>query len=418
MNYMMQQPYKNILVLGAAYGGHRAVKVLAEALSKLKGNWRIIVVEKNTHFNHIYAFPRFAVLGGHEYKAFIRYLNPCDKPGGIVHLQAQILSLNSHSATLDRAFPEHSFLTPQIDFEYAIYALGASLPPPVNLWGPRLDAMLHGDQNAVDTAGSKADGVSWLQSAQRAIDTAPSVLIIGGGALGIQFATDIAAVHPRKKVTLLHSRAHLLPRFTQEMHDEIMRQMNHHGVEAILNERLDVQTVADNKTNEAGQRVVRTLSGRELAADLLLICTGQKPNTEVLATLDPTLLAANRRARINRTMQLDAPAYQHIFAVGDCADAFNALCAGHTASGQGKLAANNLLRLIAREEQPDAEHEPLDLYSPPPPSIKVTLGLDRGVSQTGTSPIRVSDTGREDLQCDYMWNAYGHTIESDEDMRA
>ena len=145
---------------------------------------------------------------------------PCDKPGGLLPLTASILSLSAHSVTLDRAFPEHGFPTPEIPFEYAIYALGGSLPAPVNLWGPRLDAQLQADPKAAGILGSKPNGMEWLQCAQGVIGKARSVLVVGGGALGIQLATDIADVHPKKRVTLVHSRGRFMPRFSQEMHDE------------------------------------------------------------------------------------------------------------------------------------------------------------------------------------------------------
>ena len=35
-----------------------------------------------------------------------------------------------------------------------------------------------------------------------------------------EYASDIAAVHPGKKVTLMHSRQQLLPRFDPSMHTE------------------------------------------------------------------------------------------------------------------------------------------------------------------------------------------------------
>lgn len=48
--------------------------------------------------------------------------------------------------------------------------------------------------------------------------------------------------------------------------------MNELGVDLILGERLDLEsTKSDNiKLNASGQRVVRTLTGREVAADLLV----------------------------------------------------------------------------------------------------------------------------------------------------
>lgn len=42
----------------------------------------------------------------------------------------------------------------------------------------------------------------------------------------IEFATDIAAIYPNKKVTLLHSRDRLLPRFDEGMHMEGTRHIS------------------------------------------------------------------------------------------------------------------------------------------------------------------------------------------------
>ena len=52
--------------------------------------------------------------------------------------------------------------------------------------------------------------------------------------------------------------------------------MNRLNVNVVLGERLDVQSVAERKSTESGERVVRTTSGREVTADLVvrsLLCT-------------------------------------------------------------------------------------------------------------------------------------------------
>ena len=40
-------PLKTVLVLGSAYAGHRSVEVLAKTLPL---NWRIVVIDRSTHF--------------------------------------------------------------------------------------------------------------------------------------------------------------------------------------------------------------------------------------------------------------------------------------------------------------------------------------------------------------------------------
>jgi NADH dehydrogenase FAD-containing subunit len=83
---------------------------------------------------------------------------------------------------------------------------------------------------------------------------------------------------------------------------------------------------------------------------------------------------------------------ENIFVVGDTADAFGALQAGHTAWAQAEVAVRNIARLVEAEKpvklrrKMDVEQtrweeakvpveEELEKYTPPPPAIKVSLGL-------------------------------------------
>lgn len=92
----------------------------------------------------------------------------------------------------------------------------------------------------------------------------------------------------------------------------------------------------------------------------------------------------------NRCMDSHSPQYPHIFAIGDAADAFGAIMAGHTAYFQGEVAARNILRLVRKCEaaaipkatsvgrdllKKDSRYEELETYTPGPPMIKVSLGL-------------------------------------------
>lgn len=106
--------------------------------------------------------------------------------------------------------------------------------------------------------------------------------------LRAEFASDIAAVYPQKRVTLLHSRPRLLPRFDNAMHEEgeccvllcrtklrcgaALQGLQELNVRVILGERQDFTSIqhtsATKKSSEP--RVVRTLSGQEISADLLV----------------------------------------------------------------------------------------------------------------------------------------------------
>ncbi|KIY71500.1 hypothetical protein CYLTODRAFT_441178 [Cylindrobasidium torrendii FP15055 ss-10] len=438
----MTPALKNILVLGVAYGGTESAKILANAVP---AGWRVIAIDRNTHINHAYVLPRVSVYPGHEGKAFVPNRNVFRIPTETTHphvlLHASVSSMTTKSVTLDRSFPTLGFDSPTIDYEYAIYSLGAHLPDPLNLWArPKYD-------------GEKPDAMDEIRKRQKAYKDAGSILVVGGGALGVQLATDINSLYPTKSVTLLHSRKQLLPRYRPEMHYEILKSMDKGGITSILGERLDLDSAKQDppKRNEKGQRVVRTLSGREIAADLIvrpqsrreisrptvipqLLCTGQRPNTELLREIDPRVVNPdNALARVKRTMQLttrrrpievengtvdaataaldkvslateisDEPetVYPHIFVAGDCADAFDAIQAGHTAYWQSITASHNILKLIK------GEGEELEEYKPGAPAIKISLGITHAVSQVD-GEIHIKDDGVEDMHAPVMWDYWG-----------
>lgn len=145
----------------------------------------------------------------------------------------------------------------------------------------------------------------------------------------------------------------------------VLRSLEAADVEIILGERLDLESAKSGKVNDRGQRVVRTMNGREIAADLLvgfhlavtcsiselnstsdqMLCTGQTPNTELLKEWDPrTVEPTSSLAHVLPSLQLcvvgeaaGTTPYPHIFAIGDAADAFGAIAAGHTAFNQVRI---------------------------------------------------------------------------------
>lgn len=128
---------------------------------------RFIMVDEKSHYNFVYAFPRACVKTGFEKELFVPYDNLFggdDQVGKVVH--ARVVAIHEHHIELDRSVPEFGT---RIDFEYLIYAAGATIPPP-------------GRFSATYT---KADGVAMLKKYQQVIREAKRPIIIGGGAVGL-----------------------------------------------------------------------------------------------------------------------------------------------------------------------------------------------------------------------------------------
>ncbi|KAG1896745.1 uncharacterized protein F5891DRAFT_1052000 [Suillus fuscotomentosus] len=469
-------PTKTVVVLGGSYGGSRAAHLLAEGIPQ---GWRVVLVDRNS----------YAVLAGHEHKAFIPYninnitsssLSDLPSCTSHVRVQATITSIGDHRITLSPNLPGSQESDLDLEYDYAVYALGSHLPQPIDLWNHQKGVKSSLQPSAISTyGGTKSEGVSSLQERQKRVEAARSVLVVGGGALGIQFASDIAAIYPQKRVTLLHSRRRLLPKFDEAVHEEALQGLQELNVRVILGERLDFESLQHKSATPASPelRVVRTLSGQEISADLLLLCTGQTPNTGLLRDMDPRAVSPDTGlARVLRTMQLCVPPpsephkyqaddvlhylkklsldaeegsesssppspssthpdilsmssstetltlYSNIFVVGDAADAFDAIKAGHTSYYQAEVAARNILRLISRNEKvgitagDDLDSE-LEEYAHGPPAIKVTLGMTKSVYESN-GVVGTKNDGVEDLGVAVMWAACGMRDVSEEDMFA
>lgn len=196
-------PHKTVAILGASYGGARVAHLLAHGLPR---GWRVVLIDRNSHMNHLYVLPRFAVLPGHEHKAFIPYTNVFQLPPApgadptstaaptapsdstSIFLHATVTSLSRNSLTLHKAFPEHGISESDrtLHFDFLVYALGSHLPAPINLWGPVADQDVE-KADVLDIArGTKQGGIAWLKKFQKRVENASSVLVVGGGALGIR----------------------------------------------------------------------------------------------------------------------------------------------------------------------------------------------------------------------------------------
>lgn len=430
-----------------------------------------------------------------------------------------------------------------VRYDYLVYALGSKLPPPINVWSTpsghsnkqgkaasssnqstgtccmsslasqtnalSLEAPSRPQQSQQLCRGSKSEGVAWLQATQTKIKAAKSIVVIGAGALGVQFASDIAALYGTetytppsredgtdidearqvgpKRITLLCSRDQLLPRFNAWMHERAYGALQSLGVEVLLKARANMSPDSLALEDPTGtEKVIKTTDGREVRGELVLFCTGQTPCTEYLVSaLPPAVKGAidphTGMAKVNRYLQLavppttggasasashgatqpingvkatspegDAvraqklavenaepqshPLIDNIFVIGDCADAFGALNAGHTAWEQANVSTSNLVCLVkqaemagraaADKESAWREHElsqsgapgsegvdlSLQAYQPPLPGIKVSLGLDHAIIER--RGINEEKRGREqgchvDLNADIMWTSRG-----------
>lgn len=139
------------------------------------------------------------------------------------------------------------------------------------------------------------------------------VVVIGSGFIGLEIAE--AMVHQGKEVRLIERAERVIPdAFDAEISQYLDAELRAKGVQVHLSERVD-EIVGIGKVSS-----VRTGSG-EYPADLVVVCTGVKPNTDFVKDIGLEMLpnGAIRVDRCGRTSLAD------IYSAGDCATVWHLL---------------------------------------------------------------------------------------------
>jgi NAD(P) transhydrogenase len=197
-----------------------------------------------------------------------------------------------------------------------------------------------------------------------------SMIIVGGGVIGVEYACMLAAtgVH----MTLVESRPRLLEFVDDEIGESLQFRLREMGIRLRLGESVDhIDVIEDGK----GGHVEATLKSRKkVCADTLLYANGRQGATEGLNLPAAGLTADNRgRLKVNETYQTEVP---HIYAAGDVIG-FPALAA--TSMEQGRLAAGHMFHQMTEAVSPLF---PYGIYTIP--EISMVGQTEQSLTQSNT----------------------------------
>jgi len=188
--------------------------------------------------------------------------------------------------------------------------------------------------------GVKIDGektLTYLEAIQQST-TPKSVVIIGAGALGAEFATLWNSYG--SKVTLVEMLPRVLPLEDEEVSNELKKAFTKRGIEILTEAK--VLSVA---TSTKGCTVKVTAGGeeKEIEAEQTLIATGFKPNTSNLGLEEIGVELTERKfIQVNEHMATNVPG---VWAVGDVT---GKLLLAHVASAQGIVCAESIAGVETR----------------------------------------------------------------------
>ena len=236
------------------------------------------------------------------------------------------------------------------DYDYLIAASGLRRAFPVVPQSLTRKQYLHEASNHIRDVQASREGV----------------VVIGGGAVGIEMAGELKLVNPELKVTLIHSRDKLLSAepLPAECSDLTIAALKKYGVELILGQRV-LETVELKNNDGTIVHKVKLQNGSELVAGRVIYAISRSIATS--SYLPSSVLNEEGQVKINNLYDCTAIPARIIFliwrrqrflngarnderhyAIGDIS-AWSAIkrCGG--AIAQGTSAAENIYRQILHE---------------------------------------------------------------------
>jgi dihydrolipoamide dehydrogenase len=196
-----------------------------------------------------------------------------------------------------------------------------------------------------------------------------SMLIVGGGVIGVEFASVFNALGT--KVTIVELLPRIIPSEDEEISEQLKKFLIKSGIE--VNTEVKVkEIISDNGKKKA---IIETPQGKEeRVAQKVLIATGRRPYIEGLGLEKTGIVLEKGRILVNERMETNLPG---VFAIGDVV---GGVLLAHVASAEGIVASENAL---GNQLKIDYRVIPNCIYSLPE------------VASVGLSEQRAKDMGYE-----------------------
>ncbi|KAF8649402.1 hypothetical protein AX16_005843 [Volvariella volvacea WC 439] len=341
----MSATKQNVVVVGGGGAGAPIASLLSQKLDASKYN--LVLVTSRPYFVHLVGTIRMVVSS--EEALEDRILIPYDKNfangngqvvvGTVVSIEESKSSKGGH-VVLDNG--------KTIDYSVLVLTPGSTWEGPLNL------------------PNTKAENKEWTHKWRAQFAQSDDIVLVGGGAVGIEYAGEIKEIWPNKRVTIVHGDKELLnPTYPDKWRKDVHRRVAERGVNLVLGEYVD-----DFSTHNGA---LRTRSGKTIPADLVVPARGPRPNTAFIATLGNDVLTPQGFVKVKPTLQLAS--HPRIFAAGDVIDWKEQKQVGKYPA-HAAVVADNVVSVLN-------DGQPGKVYKGSYELIVITIGKTRGAAYFG-----------------------------------
>ncbi|KAH7311187.1 FAD/NAD(P)-binding domain-containing protein [Rhizoctonia solani] len=327
----------NIVVVGSGGGGIPLVQTLQKQIDP--ATHRIVVIEKRDYYAHWPALIRAAVTedGSIDERGLVPNDRALDSTVKVVRSSVKHITPTEIITESDELIP----------YQHLVLATGSLWSGPLALPDSRQKAIQH------------------FRSFKKQLAAAEHILIVGGGAVGLEYAGEIQHYHPDKKVVIIHGGKELMNKtYPVKFRRSLLDAVTKKGAEVILGDKISPDVVPQDG-------YVTTQSGKRIRADLVIPAAGGRPNTDVVSTLDASVVTKTGTVLVTPELRVKlSSGAQNVWAIGDIIEWPEQKMVFKASSGHAPTVAKNILASIQGKKEAQ--------YGGKPEMIFVTLGPKGG----------------------------------------
>lgn len=326
-----------IVVVGGGYGG----VTVAKGLDPLAD---VVLVEQKDQFVHHAAALRAAVDEVWEHTIFMPYANLLAR-GRVV--QGTVSRVEGTTV--------HVFGHEPIEGDFVVLASGSTYPFPAKY-----------------SSSKAAVAKARLEQLHENLARANSVMVVGGGTVGIELTGELASAFPGLEITIVEKGRQILSTqgYSDELRAEMTRQLDDLGVRVVAGSELAY--LPPQNVGELGRFTVATKAGEQIEADIWFQCHGSRASTGYLAgTSYERLLHPDGTIRVDPTLQVHG--HDTVYAIGDITDVRESKRAD-AARQQARVVISNISHQL-EGEAPEVTYQPTKEW------VILPLGPNLGASQ-------------------------------------
>ncbi|XP_071838940.1 ferroptosis suppressor protein 1-like [Apostichopus japonicus] len=328
---------KKVVVVGGGFAG-------AHAIRHLQGKCQLTVIDPREYLHYSIGSLRASVQPGFEKNIFVSH----NEAWGQSFKQGRVTSVDPERKVVILEDGE------EVQYDIVVIATGSSVPFP-------------GKVGLNVTTSAEAEEL--FKEFQGKIKTANRITIVGGGAVGVELAGEIATDYSEKEITLINDKDDIIHvSFKEKFRQKAKEQLEAMGIKLILGERV---SNLDELTTDGSQpcSLVKTDKGREIETDLVIHAIGIQANCDAYKDNFADKLDERNFLKVNKFLQVDG--YTDVFAVGDCNNADQVKMATK-AMNQMEVLAQNIKALVDNGEMIPYKEETI---------MTLSTGRNSGVTQ-------------------------------------